>query len=223
MTAEVLHPRHACTIAGGRGGSVVLRAGQRVHVVNSLGYQVVDTWALRLDGAAALSMSHSRLAMGRLSPVVGDTLVDDRRVAMLTLVEDDSGGVHDTLIAACDPERYRTLGFRGWHASCTDNFRQAVAQGTLRDSAAGVRAGALRTVPDPLNLFMAVEVSSSGELSLKSSLAAPGSRVILQAHQDVVVIVSACPQDLVPISGIDGPPRLVDLYVADAVHGNGER
>jgi uncharacterized protein len=223
MTAEVVHPRHARTIEGGRGGSVVLRAGQRVHVVNTLGYQVVDTWALRLDGAAALSMSHSRLAMSRLSPLVGDTLVDDRRAPMLTLVEDDSGGVHDTLIAACDPERYRALGFRGWHASCAENFRHAAAGVALRDPVAGVQAEAWRTVPDPLNLFMTVEASLSGELSLKSSVAAPGSRVILQAHQDLVLIVSACPQDLVPISGNEGPPRLVDLYVDGATSENGQR
>jgi uncharacterized protein YcgI (DUF1989 family) len=137
---------------------------------------------------------------------------------MLTLVEDDSGGVHDTLIAACDPERYRALGFRGWHASCTENFRVA-----LRDPVAGVHPEAWRTVPDPLNLFMTVEASLSGELSLKSSVAAPGSRVILQAHQDLVLIVSACPQDLVPISGNEGPPRLVDLYVDDATSENGQR
>lgn len=223
MTVEVVHPRHARTIEGGRGGSVVLRAGQRLHVVNTLGYQVVDTWALRLDGAAALSMSHSRLAMGRLSPLVGDTLVDDRRMAMLTLVADDSGGLHDTLIAACDPERYRALGFRGWHASCAENFRHAAEGVALSGTAAGVVRPALHTVPDPLNLFMAVEASPSGELSLKSSVATPGSRVILQAHQDVVIIVSACPQDLVPISGNESPPRLVDLYVDDASSRNGER
>jgi uncharacterized protein len=222
VTAEVVHPRHARTIEGGRGGSVVLRAGQRVHIVNTLGYQVVDTWALSLDGAAALSMSRSRLAMGRLSPRVGDTMVDDRRMAMLTLAEDDSGGVHDTLIAACDPERYRTLGFRGWHASCAENFRRAAADVALGDAAAVGRT-ALGTVPDPLNLFMAVEASPSGALALRSSVAAPGSRVVLQAHQDVVIIVSACPQDLVPISGDEGPPRLVDLYVDEPASEQGER
>jgi uncharacterized protein YcgI (DUF1989 family) len=221
MTAEVVQPRHESTIEGGRGGSVVLRAGQRVHIVNTLGHQVVDTWALGMDGGAVLSMSHSRLAMGRLSPRIGDTLVDDRRRSMLTMVADNSGGIHDTLIPACDPERYRTLGFQGRHASCADNFRHAATGVALSYATAGVARALVRTVPDPLNLFMAVEASPTGELSLKSSVAVPGSRVILQAHQHVVIIVSACPQDLVPISGNNGPPRLVDLYVDDAVTENG--
>ncbi len=210
MHTQAVHPRHERTIEGGRGGGVVLRAGQRVHIVNTLGYQVVDTWALSLDGGAVLSMSHTRLATGRLSPRVGDTMVDDRRRAMLTVAEDDSGGVHDTLIPACDPERYRALGFQGWHGSCADNFREAAA---IAMNSAGVVPAVHRDVPDPLNLFMAVEVSPAGDLSLKPSVASPGSRVILRAHQDVAVIVSACPQDLVPINGVEGPPRLVDLYI----------
>jgi uncharacterized protein YcgI (DUF1989 family) len=216
MTADVVRPRRQCVVEGGGGGSVVLRAGQCVQIVNTLGYQVVDTWALTLDGDAALSMSHSRLAMARLNPRVGDTMVDDLRRPMLTLAEDDSGGVHDTLIAACDPERYRALGFHGWHASCSDNFRQVVAK--VRGSGWATR----RPVPDPLNLFMAVETSQSGELSLRESVAAPGSRVILRAHQDLRIVVSACPQDLVPISGSEGPPRRVDLYVDDEA-AEGER
>lgn len=220
VTVGVVHPRHECTVEGGRGGSLVLRAGQRVHIVNTLGYQVVDTWALSLDGVSALSMSHTRLATGRLSPRVGDTMVDDRRTAMLTVVDDDSGGVHDTLIPACDPERYRTLGFQGWHGSCAENFRQA-ATAAMGDTD-GPRAQ-LHRVPDPLNLFMTVGVSQAGELALQSSTASPGSRVVLQAHQDVLVVVSACPQDLVPINGVEGPPRLVDLYVEDAAAGNGAR
>lgn len=221
-TADVAEPRRGCTVNGGGGGSVVLRAGQHVHIVNTLGYQVVDTWALSLDGAATLSMSHSRLAMGRLAPRVGDTLVDDRRRAMLMLTDDDSGGVHDTLIAACDPERYRALGFRGWHASCADNFRRAIAEVGINGPAAGAGdRAALRSVPDPLNLFMAVDTSPTGELSLKSSVASPGSRVVLKALQDLVLVVSACPQDLVPISGNEGPPRRVDLYLGDAAAATG--
>src|SRR5438105_10448182 len=49
-----------------------------------------------------MSMEHARVAMGRILPKVGDTLVTNRRRPILTLIEDTSGGVHDTLLAACD-------------------------------------------------------------------------------------------------------------------------
>jgi uncharacterized protein YcgI (DUF1989 family) len=210
--------RLAFTLQGGRGGSLALRAGQRVHVVNTLGYQVVDTWALSQDGESTLSMSHSRLAIGRLHPQIGDTLVDDRRAPMLTVIADDSGGVHDMLIPACDEQRYRSLGFTGWHASCAENFHHAVT--SLKFQPAGVFARR-HVAPDPLNLFMAVETSVGGQLSLASPVAAAGSRVVLQACQDLVLVVSACPQDIVPINGTDGPPRSVDLYVEDSPNDRG--
>lgn len=127
------------------GRAVRLAAGDRLAVVNTYGTQVVDFWALCLpDATEHLSMVHARSALRRLRPRVGDALVTSRRRAILHLVGDTSPGVHDTLIAACDPERYRQLGVDGHHANCRDNFRAAVAA-----------IGIDRTdVPDPLNLFM---------------------------------------------------------------------
>ena len=58
-------------------------------------------------------MEHSRVAMGRIIPGVGDTLVTNRRRPILTLIEDTSGGIHDTLMAACDRYRYELLGCTG--------------------------------------------------------------------------------------------------------------
>jgi len=70
-----------------------------------------------------MSMSHSRTATLHLRPRVNDTLVTNLREPILTLVEDSAGGegegVHDTLIAACDPARYKGLGVEKWQVSCT--------------------------------------------------------------------------------------------------------
>ncbi len=199
-------PRHQRTVAGGSGTVVAVSAGQRVHVVNTLGHQVVDTWALSSDAERCLSMSHTRLAIGRISPRAGDVLVDDRRQPMLRLVEDDSLGDHDTLIPACDAQRYRSLGYQGQHASCADNYAAVLTSLGMPNQ---------RLVPDPLNLFMAVPVSDTGELTLNPSLAPAGSKVVFEAVRDTLVIVSACPQDLVPINGADSEPRLIDLYLED--------
>ena len=199
--------RHQTTVSAGRGHALTVRSGQRVHIVNTLGHQVVDTWAVGLPtGQHRLSMSHTRLAIGRLSPAVGDVLVDDQRQPMLRLVADDSGGGHDTLIAACDPQRYRALGYEGFHASCFDNYSSAIT---------GHGLPAPTSVPDPLNLFMAVPVSANGELTLLPSTAPPGGRVVVEALQDLLLVVSSCPQDLVPINGVDSAPRFVDLYLED--------
>ena len=70
------------------------------------GYQAWNTRAAANQPQMEfMSMPHSRAATLHLSPRVKDTLVSNLREAMLTLVEDTSGGVHDTLMAACDPQR----------------------------------------------------------------------------------------------------------------------
>jgi len=52
----------------------------------------------------------------------------DRRRPILTIIEDTSGGMHDSLIAACDRDRYATLGIEGNHDNCADNLRPVLAK-----------------------------------------------------------------------------------------------
>jgi len=191
------------TVPGGQGRAVAVPRGSRVHVVNTGGGQVVDTWALALpEGRHHMSMSHSRPAMGRVNPRAGDTLVDDTRKPILDLLADTSAGRHDTLLAACDAARYAGLGHEGWHASCADNFKKAVLE-----------AGLDRLdPPDPLNLFQAVDTDEDGAFTLGASPATPGSKVVFEARQDVLFVVSACPMDLIAISGPE-PPRSINVLV----------
>ncbi|BEP14595.1 urea carboxylase-associated family protein [Acidothermaceae bacterium B102] len=179
------------------GAAVRLAPGDVLTVVNPAGSQVVDTWALLTgDPTEHLSMEHTRAALLRLVPRVGDALVSNRRRPVLTLVEDTSPGVHDTLIPACDPERYRMLGASPGHASCHDNFRSAVR-------AAGVEPP---PVPAPLNLFMNVPWTPDGALAFAPPVSRPGDRVGLRAEVDLLVVMSACPQDLVPVNGAAQEP-----------------
>jgi uncharacterized protein YcgI (DUF1989 family) len=185
------------------GVAVPLAAGAAVEIVNPGGSQVVDTWALVLpDGTEHLSVAHTRAVLGRLVPRLGDTLHSDRREAVLTLVEDTSPGTHDMLVPACDPARYRLLGAEG-HANCRDNFVAAV-------TGAGLPA---KHVPDPLNLFMNVPVAADGTFAFAAPRSAPGDRVRLRAEKDVLVVLSACPQDLLPVNGARQEPADVHYRV----------
>ena len=58
-------------------------------------------------------MERSRAWFLRLRAAVGDTFLTNQRRPILTLVEDTSGGAHDTLMAACDAPRYGLLGREG--------------------------------------------------------------------------------------------------------------
>ena len=188
------------------GIALPLRTGERLRIVNLDGGQVVDTWALAgTDLSEHVSMEHTRVAIGRLVPRVGDGLYSNRRRSLLTLVEDTSPGVHDTLIAACDPERYRLLGATGEHASCAENFRRALA-------ARGIPAD---RVPAPLNLFMNVRWREDGSLDFEPSPAQAGDSVTLEAVTGVTVVLSACPMDLNPIN-TGGPTDIGLELLGDA-------
>ena len=75
-------------IAARRGKATRLSAGQSVKIVNTYGQQVVDTWAFRVaDIGEFMSMEHTRIAIGRIIPKLGDALVTNRRRPILRLVE----------------------------------------------------------------------------------------------------------------------------------------
>src|ERR1700709_1918210 len=104
-------------VPAGAGRAVLVREGERVRVVDVEGGQVGDVFAfVAQDPGEHLSASHTRTSTGRLFPLVGEQFVTSRRRPILTLAGDTSPGVHDMLIAACDPARYRALGIEQ-HAS----------------------------------------------------------------------------------------------------------
>jgi uncharacterized protein len=185
------------------GVAVRVAAGHLLEVATPTGTQVVDFWALA--GDEQLSVAHTRASLLRLVPRVGDTLVSDLRAPLLTLVEDTSPGVHDTLVPACDPARYVQLGAPG-HASCAANFAAAVA--TL--------GMAPVPVPQPLNLFMNVPWAHDGVLQFAPPVARPGDRVRLRAERDLVAVMSACPQDLTAVNGVDQQPADIAYEVLAA-------
>ncbi len=179
-----------------RGKAAFVAAGQRVTVINTHGEQVVDAWAFnRADLGEFMSNEHTRAHNLRLVPRPGDVLRTNRRRPILTLTEDTSGGVHDTLIAACDRYRYAFLGVEGPHDNCTDNLFAALAALGLTPP----------EVPSPLNLFMNIPWRLDGALSFAAPpRPVPGGYVRLRAEMDLVVVLSACPQDILPINGTTG-------------------
>ena len=189
-----------------RGKAVQVKKGQKVKVINTRGEQVVDTWAFNAANLREfMSMEHSRVAIGRIIPGIGDTLVTNKRRPILTMIEDTSGGIHDTLFAACDRWRYELLGCVEYHDNCTDNL------------AAGLAALKLEPpeTPAPLNLFMNIPVIDGNRVEMRPPISTPGSYVTLRAETDCIVAFSACPQDLVPINGVDMRPTEAHFELLD--------
>ncbi len=193
------------TIPARSGKAVFVAQGQTIKVINTHGEQVVDTWAFnRFDLNEFMSMEHTRAGMQRLIPRVGDVLLTNYRRQILTVLEDTSGGIHDTLMAACDIYRYHGLGCTDYHDNCTDNLAQAMR---------GIGLTAPET-PSPLNLFMNIPWTMEGTLSFDPPVSTPGSYILLRAEIDLVIAFSACPQDILPINGRAGKPTEAHFQIA---------
>jgi uncharacterized protein YcgI (DUF1989 family) len=182
------------TIPARKGKAALVGKGQFVKVIDTHGQQVVDTWAFnQSDLKELMSMEHCRTALSSIMAKKGDSMVTNRRRPILTLVEDTTPGIHDTLLAACDRYRYELLGCAGYHDNCTDNLTTALAELGLQSS----------ETPSPWNLFMNIPVQSDGNLTFEPPVSQAGDYVLLRVEMDCVIAFSACPQDVIPINGVE--------------------
>ena len=200
-TTTVMH-----TVPARRGRAVRLAADQAIKIINTHGTQVVDTWCFNADDMKEfMSMEHHRAVTQSMFPSEGDPLHTNRRRPIVKLETDTSPGRHDTLIAACDVHRYTMLGCNSYHDNCTDNLHAALTQIGLRSD----------ECPSPLNLWMNIPFTTSGTTDWGTPLCQPGDFVVLRAQFDCVVVMSTCPQDMVPINGTDCIVKEVHYCVLD--------
>ena len=173
------------------GVAVRVRAGQSFRVTDEEGRQCGDLFVFCAgDVSEYASAEHTRVHVNRLFPRVGEHFVTNRRRPILFFAADHSPGVHDMLVAACDPSRYSGFGVEGWHASCQENLLKAMG-----------RLGYERVeVPQPINLFTNIPLSEDGRLDWRPALTRSGDSVVLRAELDCHVVLSACPQDVVAIN-----------------------
>lgn len=173
------------------GRAVRIAAGQALKIINTHGSQVVDFWAVAArDPRIHVSMVHTRSKLSRLTPRVGDQLFDNFREPMLAFESDTSPGVHDTVIAPCDAARYAQLGAPPGHASCAGNLHLALAALDIR----------LPECPDSFNLWMNIPVTAARDLEWRQTVSKPGDSVVFRALVDCIMVMSACPQDIVCIN-----------------------
>jgi uncharacterized protein YcgI (DUF1989 family) len=189
-----------------RGQAVRVAKGKAIQIINTHGKQVVDTWCFNADDLSEfMSMEHLHATLQGIFPAKGDALTTNRRRPILILEEDTSLGRHDTVIAACDVHRYAMLGCQEYHDNCTDNLHAALAQLDLRAP----------DCPAPLNLWMNIPVEPDGKIIWGAPLSKPGDYVTLRAAIDCIVVMSTCPQDMIPINGADCKPTEVHYRLLD--------
>ena len=175
------------TVPPGEGLAFHLAEGRRVRLTTPKGRQSADFFAFR-DGDMTdwLSPLHTWMPTRSLHPRVGDTLLSRLREPMLEMIEDGADGVHDLLIAPCDPIRYAQFGVHE-HRSCVGNLVEAMARLNLE----------VPIPPPAVNFFTTTTVTDGFIFETPAApVARPGAFVVLEARMDLVCAVSSCPYDL---------------------------
>jgi uncharacterized protein YcgI (DUF1989 family) len=175
-------------IPAAHGGTIDVKKGQYICVLDVEGGQCADFWAIdRNDFDHVMSPLHFFIGAMKIQPKVGDKIVTNRRDPIVTIVYDDVGW-HDMLVPSCDRLRYEYhYGVKG-HRNCCDNFHEAMRH---RGSSWGSRP-----VPHPFNIFMNSFVKEDGTLIIRVPTSKAGDRVIMLAEMDIIAVASSCPMDL---------------------------
>ncbi|WUI00935.1 urea carboxylase-associated family protein [Spirillospora sp. NBC_00431] len=171
------------------GRGVLVTAGRELDLVDLEGGQVADLVAVVADEPEEyLSPAHTAAVNLSTELGTGDLLYSNRRAPVLTIVRDDVER-HDIVVPCCDTERYVTgYGVAG-HANCLDNLVQASDM---------LGAGVEVRGENAWNVFMHNRLTAGGAIVTDRALQPAGSLIRLRAERDLIVLVSACPQDLSP-------------------------
>ena len=69
--------------------------------------------------------------------------------------------------------------------------------------------------PSPLNLWMNIPVGPDGRIEWLPPRSKAGDHVTLRAVLDCIIVMSACPQDMIPINGANCAPTEAHYRVLD--------
>ncbi|MBF6131413.1 urea carboxylase-associated family protein [Nocardia otitidiscaviarum] len=186
------------TVPARVGWSTVVRAGDRLDIIDLHGNQAVDCLLYSAsDHTERYSAQATVVAQRNIFLTTGSALRTDSGTTLMTVVADEVGN-HDTVAGACSQES-NTLRYghhtRHQHA-CVENFL-----------AEGMKWGlSKRDLVSNINWFMNVPVEADGTLGIVDGLSAPGKKISLRAEIDTLVLVSNCPQINNPCNGFDPTP-----------------
>jgi uncharacterized protein YcgI (DUF1989 family) len=196
------------TISRGTGRAFTVSKGQRLRVIEDEGGQVASLLVLNARDHKEQGMARFS---GNLSQILGTgshyrlgtifSKVPYER-PMLTVLRDTVG--HHFLGPHCTGRMMEIWGAPG-HRSCSDSFAEALAEFglTLEDIYS----------PASINLFAntCIESTGDGHIHLLHPTARTGDLVEFRAEMDVLVVVSACPDDISPLNGHSCKPIAIQI------------
>lgn len=186
--ADVIHRE---TIPGGWYWTTRLNRGEALRIINSTGASCVTllAWSCA-DTSERLNHADTIKVQWAATLRKGRVIFSDMGRVLFSIVEDTTGGAHDTLMggstAATNEAHYHATTLR----NTRDNFILA----------AGKLGLDRRDIHPCISLFAPVSVEDGGRFVWNDSRRIAGDFIDLRAEMDLLVALSNCPHPLDPSS-----------------------
>ncbi|MFN2447471.1 MAG: DUF1989 domain-containing protein [Vicinamibacterales bacterium] len=169
------------------GSAFEMARGDRLRVIDPLGEQVADFIAFaREDLNEWLSSGRTLDYNNTIYLTTGHVLYSNRSNPLVTITG-DTVGRHDFLYTPCSPETFSILyKTTGHHPSCFENLTTSLRPFGIEPD----------RIPTTFNIFMNVEVSPTGVLSVLPPLSKAGDYIEMRAEVDLVVGLTACAAEM---------------------------
>jgi uncharacterized protein YcgI (DUF1989 family) len=184
--------------------ATTLRCGECMRIVDVEGRQVADVILAPVDEPRDwLSCMFTKLLNGSQRITTGAVLYSKTALPLARIVA-DTVGEHWFGGGFCSQEtnvfRYGVPGA----ATCRDNLATSLQ--------AYVESAADLELDSCASLFMRIDVADDGQLAIAEPRGLAGDYLDLQADQDLLVALSACPADRNPCNAFDPTPLRVLRY-----------
>ncbi|MFS2222720.1 urea carboxylase-associated family protein [Pantoea sp. B65] len=187
------------TVEAGSAGSIRVLRGQLLRITALGDGAVASLFGFSLDDPAVwLSVHHTRVFSNSYLLGSGMRMVNNRRRPMMVLGK-DSVRRHDLLLPGSSSAWLAERGYRG-QQGCMESLSAELAR----------RGMTVPKLPDPINLFMHVELARNGDIMPQANMTKSGDSITCRVVMDTLFIVSAC------CSGIEGNDRPAPLRLSVA-------
>lgn len=120
---------------------------------------------------------------------------------MMTVM-DDKVGVHWIHSSRCCRLTYKVHFGLENHRNCQDNLADCLAPYGIRDY----------EVPGTFNIFMNVDVDTDCRFIIKVPASEKGDYIDFRAEMDLLVAISACPNDVGPTNDYVAKPLKIEIF-----------
>ncbi len=165
------------------GTAFTIKHGQVIRVIDVEGGQVSDLFCFaEKKRQECLSSGQTTDYNGKLFLSKGDILYSNSSNPMFTIIADQVGG-HIMLYPPCSQKMFeKSYGVTEAHPNCLENLLTSLKDFTIEESLVSI----------PLNLFMSIDISEQGTITIQPARSKAGAYVELRAEMDMIVAVTSC-------------------------------